>query len=60
MSEFDIAAAVERTTDKAVRVDSGTLLLVDPCRLDDETLERLTNPNEHVVTRAVIVPTPNG
>lgn len=60
MNEFDIMEAIKRTSEIAVPVDSGSLLVVDPCYLDTATLERLTRPNERGLTAAVIVGTPHG
>ncbi|SIR12931.1 hypothetical protein [Micromonospora avicenniae] len=43
-----------------VPVDSGRLLVVDPCHLPPELVARLTRPNEHGTTLAAIVGTPHG
>ena len=56
MRDFDLKAAIERTEGCGIGVDSGCLLLVDPCYLPDDLLERLTNREYG----AVIVPTGTG
>lgn len=38
-------------------VDSGHVLIVDPCHLPDELVAALTSPNEHGVTVGVMAPT---
>ena len=43
-----------------VPVDSGHLLIVDPCHLPSDLVARLTRPNPHGVTAAVLVATPSG
>lgn len=43
-----------------VPVDSGTLLIVDPCHLPPEVLEAIARPNRHGVTLATVVATPLG
>ena len=43
-----------------VPVDSGHLLIVDPCHLPPDLVARLTRPNEHGVTLGVVVSTPSG
>lgn len=44
----------------AVPVDSGNLLIVDPCHIDAGTLAAITQPNEYGVTAGVVVSTPAG
>ena len=51
-----VVEAIERTEGLTrVPVDSGTLLVVDPCNLPAGLLEEITSPNEHGVTVAVAV-----
>lgn len=44
----------------SVPVDSGTLLIMDPCNLPREVLRQITTPNENGVSAAVVVSTPMG
>lgn len=53
----DIFAAIERTEGNPIPVDSGSLLIVDPCHLPAEILDRLTTSDAYGVTLAVVVPT---
>lgn len=43
-----------------VPVDSGRLLIVDPCHLPPDLVHHLTRPNACGVTTAVLVSTPSG
>ncbi|WP_225753969.1 hypothetical protein [Actinotalea sp. Marseille-Q4924] len=43
-----------------VPVDSGHLLIVDPCHLPPDLVASLTRPNRHGVTAAALVATPSG
>ncbi|MFK4243548.1 hypothetical protein ACI2KV_11770 [Micromonospora chokoriensis] len=43
-----------------IPVDSGQILLVDPANLSPELVDRLTKPNAHGATVAVVAATPNG
>lgn len=43
-----------------IPVDSGRVLLVDPCHLPPDLVERLTSPNPYGVTVAAVVDTPTG
>ena len=43
-----------------VAIDSGTLLLVDPCHIPAEVLAAILTPNDHGVTAGFTVWTPGG
>jgi hypothetical protein len=43
-----------------IPVDTGRVLLVDPCHLPPDLVERLTSPNPYGVTVAAVVNTPHG
>lgn len=43
-----------------VPVDSGQLLICDPCNLPPELVRALTSPNAYGVTVAVVTPTQHG
>lgn len=44
----------------SVLVDSGHLLIVDPCHLPPDLLQTLSTPNAYGYTPAVVVQTPMG
>jgi hypothetical protein len=44
----------------SIPVDSGMILVVDPCNIPKDLLRKLTTPNEHGVTVAALVNTPAG
>ncbi|MBG6067863.1 zinc finger domain-containing protein [Micromonospora ureilytica] len=59
----ETATAQPATTDRdhgAVPVDSGHLLIVDPCHLPPALVDALTRPNRYGVTLAVMLETPSG
>jgi hypothetical protein len=43
-----------------VPIDSGRLLLVDPCHIPDDLLATLTTPNEYGVVVGVMLAVPGG
>jgi len=52
--------AESETDHGAVPVDSGQILIVDPCHLPPEVYAALTAPNEYGITAATVVQTPMG
>lgn len=53
---------IRKTTDTDhgdIVVDSGCILLVDPCFVPDDLVNRLTTPDALGVKRAVVVATPH-
>lgn len=43
-----------------VLIDSGHILIVDPCHLPSALLAQLTQPNEHGVPLGIVARTPSG
>lgn len=56
----DLVEEAITTGNDMVPVDSGTLLIVDPCHLPEDVLEKLITPNKYGVTSASVIQAPGG